>query len=223
VGRQQPQFAPGGGAAKRKKKKKQLQHKKQQGQLRDAGAARAVGASETQAPDDEDAIHAALFAAAEEGRAKQARADANELVRAARAAADAAVDGVAARMRVPRAAVAAALSLDSAPPAAGGDDCGPELQRLSTVCELMATVAALADAGATPSQAFAAVGLDGLAAAALVASSAAYFVDWSQFNAAPPAARHGRQQGGGGAGGDDELSAAVVGGASGRRKAGGRK
>ena len=195
----QPQFAPG----KRRNQKKG----------KAAPAARA--ASPTALASSEDALQAALMAAVDDARIRDARAGGAELLRAARAAAETAVDEAAARTLVPRAALASALALDARtaplPPAAAGrpaDDgeaVGRELQRLSAVCERVSTILALTGAGATPSQAFSAVGLDGLAAAALVASSLT-FVDWSQFAVAPQGATRSAEE--------DELSAAV-----GRKKA----
>lgn len=203
----QPQFAPG----KRRNKKK-----------KGKAAPAALAASPAALASSDDALQAALVAAVDEARIRDARAGGAELLRAARAAAEAAVDDAAARTLVPRAALASALALDARtaplqPAAAGrpaddGEAVGRELQRLSAVCERVSTVLALTGAGATPSQAFSAVGLDGLAAAALVASSLT-FVDWSQFAVAPA----GAAAAGAGArrpGEEDELSAAV-----GRKKA----
>lgn len=151
---------------------------------------------------DVDALHAALVAVAEEQRVRDAQSGASELLRAARASVHVAVDEVATRTRVPAAAVAAALSVAGASP-----DVGAELQRLQALGERLSTVLALAAAGASPAQAFASVGLEGLAAAALVASSASVFVDWSQITSAAPPVDAGCAAGRGRA--DEELTAAV--------------
>ena len=133
---------------------------------------------------DLDVILASHLISLDEGHIHGAETAALHLLRDTHKSTEAAVDNVAIRTRVPRAALAASLNLsDVTFPASGS--AGQDLQRLQAASERLSTISGLLDAGANPSEAFAAVGLDGLAAAALVASSAAVFIDWSQFTAAP--------------------------------------
>jgi hypothetical protein len=171
--------------------------------------------------DEDDALHAAMLAADEEALQLQAQEQASALVAAARASATTAVEEAAARLRIPHTALVAAVGLprsmefeSSAATSAGA--VGSRVLELHAIADQMATVVGLLDAGATAAQALSAVGLDGLAAAAIVASSV--FVDWQALTAIPPlrsapAASSARPV--------EELSAAV--GAGGARRVQGKK